>query len=174
MPKSWSVLATKIAVSKYFYGDIAQGTDPTNNGRETSVRQLVHRVTRTITDWGQKDGYFKTKADAEVFYNDLTWLCVNQHGAFNSPVWFNVGSLSPVRRRRGQRQGQLFFQPHRPARPSARPRSTNIRRAAPASSRPSTTTWNRSWTSPAPRRCSSSSAQGPAPISPPSAPPARR
>src|SRR5271155_2448796 len=91
VPKSWSVLATKIAVSKYFYGDIAQGTDPTNNGRETSVRQLVHRVTRTITDWGLKDGYFKTKTDAEVFYNDLTWLCVNQHGAFNSPVWFNVG-----------------------------------------------------------------------------------
>jgi len=91
VPKSWSVLATKIAVSKYFYGDIAHGTDPTNNGRETSVRQLVHRVTRTITDWGQKDGYFKTKQDAETFYHDLTWLCVNQHGAFNSPVWFNVG-----------------------------------------------------------------------------------
>jgi ribonucleoside-diphosphate reductase alpha chain len=91
VPKSWSVLATKIAVSKYFYGDIAHGTDPTNNGRETSVRQLVHRVTRTITDWGAKDGYFRSKADAEVFYHDLTWLCVNQHGAFNSPVWFNVG-----------------------------------------------------------------------------------
>ena len=91
VPKTWSVLATKIAVSKYFYGDIAQGTDPKKHGRETSVRQLVHRVTRTITDWGLKDGYFKTKKDAEVFYNDLTWLCVNQHGAFNSPVWFNVG-----------------------------------------------------------------------------------
>ena len=28
VPKSWSALATKIAVSKYFYGDIANGTDP--------------------------------------------------------------------------------------------------------------------------------------------------
>ena len=174
MPKSWSVLATKIAVSKYFYGDIAQGTDPTNNGRETSVRQLVHRVTRTITDWGIKDGYFKTKKDAEVFYNDLTWLCVNQHGAFNSPVWFNVGLYHQYGVGARQRQGQLFLQPHRPARPSAPRPSTNIRRAAPASSRPSMTTWSRSWTSPAPRRCSSSSAQAPAPISPPSAPPARR
>jgi ribonucleoside-diphosphate reductase alpha chain len=91
VPKSWSVLATKIAVSKYFYGDIANGTDPHKGGRETSVRQLVHRVTRTITDCGMKDGYFKSKQDAEVFYNELTWLCVNQHGAFNSPVWFNVG-----------------------------------------------------------------------------------
>jgi len=31
----------------------------------------------------------------EIFYNELTWLCVNQYGSFNSPVWFNVG-LSDV------------------------------------------------------------------------------
>ncbi|MDP9254474.1 MAG: vitamin B12-dependent ribonucleotide reductase, partial [Verrucomicrobiota bacterium] len=90
-PKSWSALATKIAVSKYFYGDIANGTDPHKGGRETSVRQLVHRVTRTITDWGMADGYFADAETAEIFYDELTWLCVNQHGAFNSPVWFNVG-----------------------------------------------------------------------------------
>src|SRR5436190_22144920 len=58
IPKSWSALATKIAVSKYFYGDISHGTDPSKGGRETSVRQLIHRVTRTITDWGIADGYF--------------------------------------------------------------------------------------------------------------------
>jgi ribonucleoside-diphosphate reductase alpha chain len=91
VPKSWSVLATKIAVSKYFYGDIARGTEPSRHGRETSVRQLVHRVTRTIADWGLKDGYFRSAEDAETFYRELTWLCVNQYGAFNSPVWFNVG-----------------------------------------------------------------------------------
>jgi ribonucleoside-diphosphate reductase alpha chain len=90
-PKSWSALATKIAVSKYFYGDIANGTDPYKGGRETSVRQLIHRVTRTITDWGIADGYFADAEAAEIFYDELTWLCLNQHGAFNSPVWFNVG-----------------------------------------------------------------------------------
>jgi ribonucleoside-diphosphate reductase alpha chain len=84
VPKSWSVLATKVVVSKYFYGE--QNTCE----RETSVRQLIHRISRTITDWGIKDGYF-SKADGEVFYDELTWLCLNQHGAFNSPVWFNVG-----------------------------------------------------------------------------------
>ena len=41
VPKSWSALATKIAVSKYFYGDIANGTDPRQGGRESSVRLLV-------------------------------------------------------------------------------------------------------------------------------------
>ncbi len=84
VPKAWSLLATKVVVSKYFYGE--QGTSE----RETSVRQLVHRICRTIADWGVKDGYF-TKADGEVFYDELTWLCLNQYGAFNSPVWFNVG-----------------------------------------------------------------------------------
>src|SRR6059036_2712663 len=91
VPKSWSALATKIAVSKYFYGDIAKGTDPYKGGRELSVRQLIHRVTRTITDWGIADGYFADEEAAEIFYDELTWLCLNQHGAFNSPVWFNVG-----------------------------------------------------------------------------------
>ena len=91
VPKNWTALATKIAVSKYFYGDIANGTDPHKGGRETSVRQLIHRVTRTITDWGIADGYFANAETAEIFYDELTWLCVNQHGAFNSPVWFNVG-----------------------------------------------------------------------------------
>jgi ribonucleoside-diphosphate reductase alpha chain len=84
VPKSWSVLATKVVVSKYFYGE--QGTAE----RETSVRQLIHRVCRTIADWGIQDGYFSA-ADGEVFCDELTWLCLNQYGAFNSPVWFNVG-----------------------------------------------------------------------------------
>ncbi|MEO8438745.1 MAG: vitamin B12-dependent ribonucleotide reductase [Spartobacteria bacterium] len=91
VPKSWSPLATKIAVSKYFYGDIANGTDPHKGGRETSVRQLIHRVTRTLTDCGKADGYFADAKTAEIFYDELTWLCANQFGAFNSPVWFNVG-----------------------------------------------------------------------------------
>jgi ribonucleoside-diphosphate reductase alpha chain len=91
VPKSWTELATKIAVSKYFYGDASVGTDPHRGGREQSVRQLIHRVTRTITDWGLEDGYFANEASAENFYQDITWLCLHQYGAFNSPVWFNVG-----------------------------------------------------------------------------------
>ncbi len=86
IPSSWSQLATNVVVSKYFYGD------PNTEGeRERSVRQLVHRVTRTLSDWGLADGYFDTPEDGERFYRDLTWLCLHQHGAFNSPVWFNVG-----------------------------------------------------------------------------------
>jgi ribonucleoside-diphosphate reductase alpha chain len=109
VPKSWSALATKIAVSKYFYGDIANGTDPHTGGRETSVRQLVHRVTRTITDWGIADGYFASAEGADTFYDELTWLCVNQHGAFNSPVWFNVGLYHQYGTGREAGAGNYFY-----------------------------------------------------------------
>ncbi len=85
VPISWSQLATKVVASKYFYGDIGSGQ------REHSVKQLVHRVCKAIADRGKRDSYFATDEDAETFYNELTWLCVNQYGAFNSPVWFNVG-----------------------------------------------------------------------------------
>jgi len=85
VPAGWGQLATNVVVSKYFYGEVGKPE------RERSVRELVHRVTRTIADWGKADGLFATDDDAERFYQDLTWLCVNQYGAFNSPVWFNVG-----------------------------------------------------------------------------------
>ena len=85
VPKSWTQLATNVVVSKYFYGE--NGTPE----REKSVKQLIHRVTRTIADWGLADGYFASAEDGETFYRELTWLCLHQHGAFNSPVWFNVG-----------------------------------------------------------------------------------
>ncbi len=79
-------MATNVVVSKYFYGDPNKKDE-----REYSVKQLIHRVTRTIADWGMQDGYFDTREDGERFYKDLTYLCLHQYGAFNSPVWFNVG-----------------------------------------------------------------------------------
>ncbi|EEF60205.1 vitamin B12-dependent ribonucleotide reductase [Pedosphaera parvula] len=102
VPKSWSVLATKVVVSKYFYGE--QHTPE----RETSVRQLIHRICRTIADWGVKDGYF-SKTDGEVFFDELTWLCVNQYGAFNSPVWFNVGLYHQYGVGKNSGRGNWFY-----------------------------------------------------------------
>ncbi len=85
IPEQWSALATNVVVSKYFYGE------PGTPERETSVKQVIYRVSRTIADWGMEDGYFASTDDAENYYRELTWLLVHQHGAFNSPVWFNVG-----------------------------------------------------------------------------------
>ncbi len=85
IPTSWSPLATNVVVSKYFYGE------PNTPERETSVKQVIHRVARTIADWGIADGYFASREDGENFYRDLAWMCLHQYGSFNSPVWFNVG-----------------------------------------------------------------------------------
>ncbi|HID75540.1 MAG TPA: vitamin B12-dependent ribonucleotide reductase, partial [Planctomycetaceae bacterium] len=85
VPSGWSQLATNVVVSKYFYGEL--GTSE----RERSVRQLIHRVARTIADWGIRDGYFASPEEGERFYRELAWLCLHQCVSFNSPVWFNVG-----------------------------------------------------------------------------------
>jgi ribonucleoside-diphosphate reductase alpha chain len=102
VPKSWSILATKVVVSKYFYGELHTPE------RETSVRQLIHRICRTIADWGVADGYF-TKADGEIYYDELVWLCLNQHGAFNSPVWFNVGLFHQYGVGKNSARGNWFY-----------------------------------------------------------------
>ena len=84
-PVSWSQNATNIVAQKYFRGTL--GTPQ----RETSVRQLAGRVVDTIRGWGEQDGYFESRQDAQVFADELTHLIVTQKAAFNSPVWFNVG-----------------------------------------------------------------------------------
>jgi len=105
VPANWSQLATKVVCSKYFYGDHQKAGE-----REYSVKQLIHRVTRTIADWGIKDGYF-SKEDGEVFYEELTWLCLNQYGAFNSPVWFNVGLYTQYGVGKNSGRGNWFWDP---------------------------------------------------------------
>ncbi|MEO6325844.1 MAG: vitamin B12-dependent ribonucleotide reductase [Thermoanaerobaculia bacterium] len=85
VPKSWSMTATNIVTQKYFHGK------PGTEQRERSVRQLIGRVTDTITGFGAKNGYFRTGADRDAFHDELAAILVNQVASFNSPVWFNVG-----------------------------------------------------------------------------------
>ena len=84
VPDFWSVNATNILAQKYFRGTL--GTDE----RETSLKQVADRVVNTITKWGIEDGYFEA-AEAEIFNHELRHLIIHQMGAFNSPVWFNIG-----------------------------------------------------------------------------------
>ncbi len=84
VPETWSVNATNILAQKYFRGSL--GTDE----RETSLKQVVDRVVNTITTWGIEDGYFDAD-EAAVFNDELRYLIIHQMGAFNSPVWFNIG-----------------------------------------------------------------------------------
>jgi len=72
MPKFWSQMATNVVVSKYFRGHI--GTPE----RESSARQLIGRVVRTITQWGREGGYFATEADGDTFRDELTHILLYQ------------------------------------------------------------------------------------------------
>jgi ribonucleoside-diphosphate reductase alpha chain len=85
VPSTWSVNATNILAQKYFRGTL--GTPE----REWSLKQVVDRVAGTVRAWGEKDGYFVDRAEADSFEAELKWLVVHQRAAFNSPVWFNIG-----------------------------------------------------------------------------------
>lgn len=86
VPSFWTQTATDIVASKYFRGKL--GTPV----RETSARQMVDRVVTEIRRWGLEGNYFASIIDADNFAQDLTWILINQYAAFNSPVWFNVGT----------------------------------------------------------------------------------
>ena len=88
-PTFWSLNASTIVTTKYFRG--ALGTDE----REASLRTLIDRVVNKYRDAGLENGYFASVHDADVFAEEVTWLLLNQHFSFNSPVWFNVGTSSP-------------------------------------------------------------------------------
>ncbi|HKJ54343.1 MAG TPA: vitamin B12-dependent ribonucleotide reductase, partial [Nitriliruptoraceae bacterium] len=85
-PADWSMNATTIVSQKYFRGTL--GTPE----RERSVKHMIDRVADTITGWGLAGGYFTSGESAEVFRDELKHLLVHQKAAFNSPVWFNVGT----------------------------------------------------------------------------------
>ncbi|MFC1419872.1 vitamin B12-dependent ribonucleotide reductase [Streptacidiphilus cavernicola] len=88
-PDFWSVNSTNIVTSKYFRG--ALGTPQ----REWSLKQIIDRVVLTYRAAGEKNGYFASPADAEVFEHELTHALLHQVFSFNSPVWFNVGTTQP-------------------------------------------------------------------------------
>ncbi|GAB3903133.1 hypothetical protein GCM10027612_69230 [Microbispora bryophytorum subsp. camponoti] len=49
------------------------------------------------TRTGVENGYFASDEDAEIFDHELKHALIHQIFSFNSPVWFNVGTLSPSR-----------------------------------------------------------------------------
>ncbi len=84
VPATWSETAYTIAAQKYFRGKMS------SERREKGIDDLISRVVTTIAKWGLDDGYFDA-ANAKIFEYELCHLILHQVGAFNSPVWFNVG-----------------------------------------------------------------------------------
>jgi ribonucleoside-diphosphate reductase alpha chain len=90
VPKGWSQIATDILAQKYFRKAGVPLSDGTL-GRETSVKQVAHRMANCWKAWGVRYGYFATEKDATVFYEELVYSILNQACVPNSPQWFNTG-----------------------------------------------------------------------------------
>lgn len=90
VPKQWSQIATDILAQKYFRKAGVPQADGTL-GRETSSKQVAHRLANCWKVWGEKYGYFASANDAQVFYEELVYSILNQMCVPNSPQWFNTG-----------------------------------------------------------------------------------
>jgi ribonucleoside-diphosphate reductase alpha chain len=93
VPKQWSQIATDILAQKYFRKAGVPQPDG-STGRETSSKQVAHRMADCWRQWGEKYGYFASAKDAQVFYEELVHSILNQACVPNSPQWFNTGLYS--------------------------------------------------------------------------------
>ena len=121
VPSHWSQMATDILVQKYFRkagvpqneenGKLILNPDGTPKlGRESSIRQVVHRMVGCWREWGEKHGYFDSPEDAQNYYDEMAFTILQQMGAPNSPQWFNTG-LNFAYGIKGKSQGHFYADP---------------------------------------------------------------
>ena len=109
VPAAWSQVATDILAQKYFRKAMVPQPDGTT-GSEKSIKQVAHRMANCWKDWGMRYGYFASKKDAEIFYDEIVYTIVGQLAAPNSPQWFNTG-LHTSYGITGKPQGHYFVDP---------------------------------------------------------------
>src|SRR5690349_19576369 len=109
VPKQWSQIATDILAQKYFRKAGVPQPDG-SLGRETSAKQVAHRLANCWRVWGEKYGYFASAKDAQVFYEELVYSILNQMCVPNSPQWFNTG-LYESYGIKGKPQGHYYVDP---------------------------------------------------------------
>jgi len=109
VPAHWSQIATDILAQKYFRKAGVPQPDG-SLGRETSVKQVAHRLADCWRHWGFEHGYFASEKDATVFYDELVYSILSQSAAPNSPQWFNTGLYNSYGIA-GNPQGHYFVNP---------------------------------------------------------------
>ena len=115
-------MATNIIISKYFYGE---RNKTSASGRSSSWST----ASRARSPTAARRTVFATAKMPRGSTRALTWLCVHQYGSFNSPVWFNVGLLPPIRRGRRLRQGNWHWDDTVTGQAKALRGNTSIRKA---------------------------------------------
>ena len=109
VPKQWSQIATDIIAQKYFRKAGVPQPDG-SLGRETSAKEVAHRMANCWKVWGERYGYFASAKDAEIFYDELAHSILNQSCVPNSPQWFNTG-LHESYGITGKAQGHYYVDP---------------------------------------------------------------
>jgi ribonucleoside-diphosphate reductase alpha chain len=109
VPNYWSQVATDVLAQKYFRKAGVPQPDG-STGRETSIKQVAHRMAHCWMKWGEDYGYFDSKEDAQIFYDEMAFMIVGQYAAPNSPQWFNSGLHSSYGIT-GKPQGHFFVNP---------------------------------------------------------------
>src|SRR5579863_3633798 len=109
VPARWSQIATDILAQKYFRKAGVPQPDG-SIGRETSVKQVAHRMANCWKVWGERYGYFASEKDAQIFYEELVYSILDQACVPNSPQWFNTG-LHESYGITGKPQGHYFVDP---------------------------------------------------------------
>ncbi len=128
-PEGWSQVAVDILAQKYFrkagvplktelvpepgVPDWLRRSVPATNapqGSEIDARQVFRRLAGCWTYWGWKGNYFSSETDARSFFDETCYMLAAQHGAPNSPQWFNTG-LHWAYGIEGPAQGHLFVDP---------------------------------------------------------------
>lgn len=109
VPNQWSQIATDILAQKYFRKAGVPQPDG-SLGRETSAKQVAHRMANCWKVWGERYGYFASEEDATVFYDELVYSILNQSCVPNSPQWFNTG-LHESYGITGKPQGHYYVDP---------------------------------------------------------------
>jgi ribonucleoside-diphosphate reductase alpha chain len=109
VPARWSQIATDILAQKYFRKAGVPQADG-SLGRETSVKQVAHRMANCWKVWGERYGYFASEKDAQIFYEELVYSILDQACVPNSPQWFNTG-LHESYGITGKPQGHYFVDP---------------------------------------------------------------
>jgi ribonucleotide reductase alpha subunit len=106
VPRQWSQIATDILAQKYFRKAGVPQPDG-SLGRETSVKQVAHRLANCWRVWGERYSYFASSKDAQIFYEEMVYCILNQACVPNSPQWFNTG-LHESYGIKGKAQGHYF------------------------------------------------------------------
>ncbi len=121
VPIQWSQVATDILAQKYFRRAGVPQRDAEGNpmldengsqklGRESSIKQVAHRLAGCWTDWARRYKYFDSSADADAFYDEVAYMLLRQMVAPNSPQWFNTG-LQYAYGITGSPQGHYYVDP---------------------------------------------------------------